>query len=143
MNKNNAKSFIAFSFSQGFVSPNIPIATFHQGDKELNFILDTGSDRNVIDKDALKDIKYEKVDDKATIAGLNGVHEAEVCKITFQYEDESFTTEFLIANTLKAAFDDIRKAHAIPLHGMIGSRFLMDNNIILDFNNLVAYNKGK
>ena len=44
---------------------------------------------------------------------------------------------------LQAAFDDVRRAHAIPLHGMIGSKFLMSNNIILDFNNMIAYNKNK
>ena len=36
------------SFKQGFISPKIPIATFHQGDKELVLLLDTGSDKNVI-----------------------------------------------------------------------------------------------
>ena len=55
------KSFLSFSFSKGFMSPNIPIATFYQDGKELNFIIDTGSDDNVISKEALGGIKYEKL----------------------------------------------------------------------------------
>lgn len=143
MKKYNNNSFLSFSFSKGFMSPNIPIATFYQGNKELNFIIDTGSDNNVIDKDALKDIEHEMVEHEGTLAGVGGVYEVKACNISFQHEGENFTTKFLISDHLKEAFADIRKAHAIPLHGMIGSQFLMENNIILDFNNLVAYNKGK
>lgn len=141
MENNKSKSLLSFSFAQGFTSPNIPIATFHQDGKEINFIIDTGSDDNVINRKALEEIKYEKVEHDGTLAGVGGVFQVEACNITFQYEGETFTTKFLIADHLQQAFDDIRKAHAIPLHGMLGSKFLMQNNIVLDFNNMVAYNK--
>lgn len=141
--KNKNKSLLSFSFSQGFASPNIPIATFHQGDKELNFIIDTGSDDNVINKEALAGIEYEKIEHQGTLAGVGGVYEVEACRISFQNDQEKFTTKFLISDNLKEAFDDIRKAHAIPLHGMLGSKFLVSNNIVLDFNNMTAYNKKR
>jgi hypothetical protein len=141
MKKNN--SFLSFSFSKGFTSPNLPIATFYQGDKELNFIIDTGSDDNVINKEALKDIKHEMTEHKGTLAGVGGVFEVEACNISFQLNGENFSAKFIVADHLKDAFDDIRKAHAIPLHGMLGSKFLMENHIVLDFTNLTAYNKGK
>ena len=140
--KNN-NSFLAFSFSKGFTSPNLPIATFYQGDKELNFIIDTGSDDNVINKDALKEIKYEMVEHNGTLAGVGGVFEVDACNVTFQSEEETFTAKFLISDNVQEAFDNIRKAHAIPLHGMIGSKFLIDNHIVLDFTNLMAYNTDK
>lgn len=141
MENNKSKSLLSFSFAQGFTSPNVPIATFHQDGKEINFIIDTGSDDNVINRKALNEIKHEKVEYNGTLAGVGGVFQVEACNITFQYEGETFTTKFLIADHLQQAFDDIRKAHAIPLHGMLGSKFLMQNNIVLDFNNMVAYNK--
>lgn len=139
--KNN--SFLSFSFSQGFKSPNIPIATFTQGDKELNFIIDTGSDDNVINKSALEDIEYKTLEHSGTLAGVGGVYDVGACEISFQHDGETFTTKFLVSDHLQEAFDNVRKAHAIPLHGMIGSKFLMSNNIILDFNNMIAYNKNK
>ena len=139
MKKNN--SFLSFSFSKGFTSPNLPIATFNQGGKELNFIIDTGSDDNVVNREALADIKYDMIEHQGTLAGVGGVFEVEACNISFQLEKDSFTAKFLISDHLKEAFDDIRKAHAIPLHGMLGSKFLVDNNIVLDFKNLAAYSK--
>ena len=140
MKKNNNNSFLSFSFSKGFTSPNIPIATFYQGDKELNFIIDTGSDDNVINRDALEDIKHDMIDHNGTLAGVGGVYQVEACTITFQHDGEDFAAKFLVSDHLKEAFDNIRKAHAIQLHGMLGSKFLMQNNIVLDFNNLMAYN---
>ena len=140
---NNNKSFLSFSFSKGFVSPNIPIATFYQDGKELNFIIDTGSDDNVISEEALEGIKYEKLEHQGTLAGVGGVYDVEACKISFQHDNETFTTTFLISPTLKDAFENIREAHAIHLHGMIGSKFLISNNIVLDFNKLEAHSKNK
>ena len=141
MKKDNHNSFLSFSLAKGFTSPNIPIATFYQDNKEFNFIIDTGSDDNVISKEALKDIQYEKIDHKGTISGIGGIYEVEGCNITFQHEGESFTGMFIISDTLKEAFDNIRKYHAIPLHGMLGSKFLKKNDIVLDFKNLTAYSK--
>lgn len=140
MKKNNNNSFLSFSFSKGFTSPNIPIATFYQGDKELNFIIDTGSDDNVINRDALEDIEHDMIDHNGTLAGVGGVYQVEACTIAFQHDGEDFAAKFLVSDHLKEAFDNIRKAHAIQLHGMLGSKFLMQNNIVLDFNNLMAYN---
>ena len=143
MKKNNNKAFLAFSFSPGFSSPQIPIATFRQGDVELNFIIDTGSDQNVIDSTALALVEHEMTENKSTLMGLSGSQNVGSCIITFQNEGEDYSAEFLVSDTLKEAFDGIRKAHAIPIHGMLGSRFLKQNNIVLDFNNLVAYNKNE
>ena len=138
---NNNKSFIAFSFSKGFTSPNLPIATFYQGDKELNFVIDTGSDDNVISNDTLKDIEYTEVEHNGILAGLGGIKNVKACNITFSFEKDEFTTKFLISDSLKEAFNAIKEAHGIPLHGMLGSKFLKENNIVLDFVNMLAYNK--
>ena len=139
MNKN--KSLLSISFAKGFKSPNLPIATFTQNNKDLNFIIDTGSDDNVINKQALDEIEHERIEHEGTIAGVGGVFDVEACNITFQYEGDTFTEKFLIADHLKDAFDDIKRAHAIHLHGMLGSKFLMEHNIVMDFNNMIAYNR--
>ena len=143
MNKKKSNTFLAISFSQGFVSPNIPITTITQGDLEMNFIIDTGSDRNVIDSNVLPNIKYETKEDakdNIVLTGLGGTQEVKLCTIPFQLEGKDYTAEFL-ASDMSEAFGSIKKAHAIPLHGMLGSRFLKENKIVLDFTNMVAYNK--
>lgn len=137
------KSLFAISFSQGFIPPNIPIATFKQGDKELNFILDTGSDNNVIDSNVLPQIEHDlDQSQQISLAGLGGAQTVSACRIKFQYEEENFTETFLVSD-LQDAFTLIRKCHAIPIHGMLGSKFLKDNDLTLDFHNLIAYNNKK
>ena len=143
MKKNNNNSFLSISFSKGFCAPNIPIATFYQGDKELNFIIDTGSDDNVVSREALEHIEHEMVEHQGVLSGVGGVSIVKACQISFQYDEEVFTEKFLVSDTLKDAFNMIRTAHAIPLYGLIGSKFLMRNNMILDFNNMLVYNKEK
>ena len=142
MNKKDKISLLAISFSKGFISPQVPIATFYQNGKELNFIIDTGSDDNVIAREALDGLKYEKVEMPGkTLSGVGGVFNVEVCNIEFESEDDKFTDTFIIADHLKDAFDNIRRCHAIPLHGMIGSKFLNEHRLVLDFTNYIAYTK--
>ena len=142
---NHNKSFIAISFASGFTSPNIPIVTFYQGDKQLNFIIDSGSDNNVIDASILPKLEYEKIENKDNIhlTGLNGSQAVQICRVPFRAGDEDYTEEFLVSDTLAESFKILYRTHAIPLHGMIGSKFLRKNNIILDFVNMIAYNKDK
>ena len=74
MNKNKGISLFTVSFKQGFISPKIPIATFHQGDKELVLLLDTGSDKNVIDANALEQFTHRMhEDDEDPTTHLSGV----------------------------------------------------------------------
>ena len=141
--KQNNISLFAVSFSQGFTSPNIPIASFQQGDKDIVFLLDTGSDNNVINKNALNYVEHEMVDNgeaKTTLAGVNGITEVQHCTIKFNCDDESYKADFLIAD-LDEAFGSINKSHCIIIHGILGSKFLRSHNVILDFKNLSAYSK--
>ena len=139
--KNNNLSLFTVSFKQGFVSPNVPIATFTQGNKKLNFLLDSGSENNVIDKNALANINHEILEGvSTTLTGVGGTSDTEICKLTFTCDKEEYTEEFLVAD-LSQAFGMIENCHSIILHGIIGSTFLKENNIVLDFKNFVAYNK--
>lgn len=144
MNKNNNISLFAVSFSQGFTSPNIPIASFHQGNKDIVFLLDTGSDNNVINKSALSYVEHEMhVSDegkKTTLSGVNGTTEVESCSIKFSCDEETYKADFLVAD-LDEAFGTIIKGHCIHIHGILGSKFLRSHNVVLDFKNLAAYSK--
>jgi predicted aspartyl protease len=144
MNKNNNISLFAVSFSQGFTSPNIPIASFQQGDKDIVFLLDTGSDNNVINKSALEYIDHQMYetpeDQKMTLSGVNGTTEVGHCSIQFGNEEENYKADFMIAD-LDEAFNVIKKGHCITIHGILGSKFLRTHNVVLDFKNLAAYSK--
>lgn len=143
MNKDNNISLFAVSFKQGFVSPNVPIATFYQNGRRLNFLLDSGSDKNVIDKSTLSYIDYKVIEgENVNLGGVGGITKVETCKITFSIDSEEYTETFLITD-LSQAFGMIEDDHSITLHGIIGSTFLRKNNVVLDFQNLAAYSKSK
>ena len=143
MEKSNNISLFAVSFRQGFISPNIPIATFQQGDKDIVFLLDTGSDHNVINKSALEYIDHQMLEgdeNVTTLSGVNGTTQVQHCIIEFSCGDEKYKANFLVAD-LDEAFGTVKKGHSIIMHGILGSLFLKENNVILDFNNFTAYSK--
>lgn len=144
MRKKNNISLFTVSFKQGFVSPKLPIASFYQGKKKLNFLLDTGSDKNVVNNDALKEIKHQikeqTKEDVTHLSGVGGTRKVSICTITFGTVEESYTEDFLITD-LTEGFGVIEEAHCITLHGILGSSFLKRHNVVIDFNTLSAYSK--
>ena len=142
MNKNNSVSFFQASFSKGFIAPELPIITVQQGDIHLNLIIDTGSDNNVIDSNIIDKLEYTDAKDTVPthLTGVGGTYEVKACNLTFTCQNEKYSADFLI-NDFRDSFLRIFEAHAIQLHGMIGSKFLRDNNIVLDFQNLAAYSR--
>lgn len=140
--KTNHKSLLAISFDKGFRSPNIPIITCMQGNKKLNFIIDTGADDNVINSDVIDTIEHQKIEYDGTLTGLGGIYDVKACSIKLDINGETFTDKFLVSDHLKEAFNKMEDTHAIILHGLLGSNFLKRHNIVLDFNNFTAYNKN-
>ena len=144
MNKDKTISCFSVSFKKGFVSPNIPLATFYQGDKELTFLLDTGSEYNVTNKKALGTIEHTILDNgdtMHTLSGVGGTEQVSNCSIAFSCGKEEYTAQFLVSESVDAAFEMIRKEHGITIDGILGSIFLKENNVVLDFQNFAAYSK--
>lgn len=141
-NKDKSSLFFSVSFSKGFVAPNIPIATFKHGDVILNFLLDSGADRNSIDSRMLDKLQHSAAEDNSTITltGVGGTVEVKNCSLSFKTigEDKEYTADFLIAD-LQQPFDQLFEAHGIQLHGILGSKFMRKYHIVLDFQNLAAY----
>ena len=132
MNKKNNISLFTVSFKQGFIPPRIPIATFYQEGKKLNFLLDSGSDKNVLDSRILKEVKYENVEgESVNLTGVGGVTQVNTCKVAFTCDTKEYTEEFLITD-LSEAFGLIEQEHCITLHGIIGSTFMRKNNIVME-----------
>ena len=140
MNNKNAYSYFQASFSKGFVAPNLPIITVKHGDIPLTFLIDTGSDDNVIDSNIVD--KLETTAPKRLmhthLTGIGGTFEVQACNLSFVCQDEEYNADFLIRD-FSDTFPVIFEAHAIQLHGMLGSKFLKENHIVLDFQNLSAY----
>lgn len=129
------------SFKQGFDLTELPIVTLYQGDKKLNFLLDTGSNNSIIDKNIVDQLNTYEINAKSNIFGMNGIKQTvNVCGLTLSYKDVKYDYYYLICD-MAEAFGEIKKSSGVTLHGIIGSKFFNEFKYVLDFDELIAYNK--
>lgn len=129
------------SFQASLDLAELPVVTFHQGDQKINFLLDTGSNNCVVNKDFLKSIKHKRLDVETHISGLEGnKQKADVCIIKMSYKDKDYEFPYVIQD-MNAVFNDIKKETGVTINGLLGSNFFNKFKYVLDFDELIAYSK--
>lgn len=129
------------SFKESMDLVELPVITFYNKDKKLNFLLDTGSNISYINNSILKDISIEDTSKEIKVIGIEGNPiNTKICKIVITYKDITFTEEFSIAN-LNDAFDIVKQESGVQIHGILGSKFFEKYKYIIDFKTLAAYTK--
>lgn len=135
----NKKSQMSFREAMDLVG--LPIVTFYQGDKKLNFLLDTGSNLSVINEAALESIEHETLDRKGSLYGVDGIkRETSFASIGLVYKKNEYREEFQVTN-MQAAIDEIKAESGVNMIGIIGNDFFRRYKYILDFDELIAYSK--
>ena len=143
MKDNKNVSLLAISFRQGFIPPKLPIVTFKQGDKDITFLIDSGSNQNVINKEALEFIEHEVIEtkDRITLSGLNAAPtEVSLCSVKFQNDGKEYKQTFLVTD-LSGPMKGIKDDHGLTVYGMLGSPFLEEYKVILDYDQMIAYSR--
>lgn len=131
----------AMSFQNSMDLAELPVVTFHQGDKKINFLLDTGSNNCIIDKNFLKSIDHTMLNLETNLYGLEGnAQKTNVCLIKMSYKDRDYEYPYVVQD-MSAAFDSIKKETGVTVHGMLGSKFFNEFKYVLDFKELIAYSK--
>lgn len=129
------------SFRESMDLAEMPIVTFYQGDKKINFLLDTGSNHSLINAYCGIDLDFEATSMKSDICGINGEKiESKCAKIKFTYKNFTFDYVFHVCD-LNGAFASIKEDCGVNVHGILGNQFFKDYSYILDFDKLVAYSK--
>lgn len=129
------------SFREAMDLVGLPIVTFYQGDKKLNFLLDTGSNLSVINEAALESIEHETLDRKGSLYGVDGIkRETSFASIGLVYKKNEYREEFQVTN-MQAAIDEIKAESGVNMIGIIGNDFFRRYKYILDFDELIAYSK--
>lgn len=129
------------SFRQGYDLTDLPVVTLYQNKKKFNFLLDTGSNCCIIDKNILDSIEHNQLLETSTVYGMEGnVQEVSACTITLDYKNSRYTFGYLVQDMQKA-FDNIKKSTGVTLHGILGSAFFAQFKYVLDFDELIAYSK--
>lgn len=132
----------AISFWETFQLTRLPIVCFKQKDRVLNFIFDSGSDHNIIDKSALDKIECEYTNEEGSVFGINGnLDKTKVCTIHLSYKDIDYPANFLVCD-MSGAVERLKHLHGTTIHGLIGTEFFNQYKYVLDFDKLIAYSKA-
>lgn len=132
---------VEMSFRESMNLTELPVVTFYNGDKKLNFLLDTGANMCVINSNILDSLSYEDTSTKGTIHGIEGnVVDVDYISMSFTYKNKSYKSIFQ-ALDMKEAFDRIKQESGVTIHGALGSKFFEEYKYVLDFKELIVYSK--
>lgn len=130
---------ITFPLSYGIKKTGLPLIAIEINQQNLCFLLDTGSNKNLIDQKVYEFFK-EQVETigSSTILGLEGnMLDTPVIKLSFNFETQTFSTKFNVLD-LTNSFDAIEKESDIQIHGILGNEFFIENEWIIDFEKLTV-----
>ncbi len=127
------------SFREAMDLVELPIITFYNKDKKLNFLLDTGSDLSYINKSILPSLEYIEINESRNIISVGGNSQSlGCCNMTVTYKSQKFIDKFYISD-LDEAFGAIKAETGVQIHGILGSKFFVKYKYVLDFKDLIAY----
>ena len=142
------KQYDKISFKETLELTGLPIITFHHKDKQnndikLNFLVDTGADRSIIDSKVLEQCKHTKSDKQNPLCGIDGIERyvENVC-ITLIYNNKLYTDMFQ-SSDMSNIFDKMKEDNGVTLHGILGNAFFIKYKYVVDFNKYVTYSKMK
>lgn len=133
---------VNMSFKEAMDLVELPVVTFYNGDKKLNFLLDTGSNISQINSSVLPLLDCKKVEvEDMDVTGIEGNKvSTEFCEMTITYKGQEFVGGFCILD-LDDAFAIVKEESGVQIHGILGSLFFQKYKYVFDFENLIAYSK--
>lgn len=127
------------SFREAMDLAELPVITFYNGDKKINFLLDTGSNISYLNESIVSSLVTESTGEESNIIGIEGNKvNCKICKMIIRRKNQEFKEEFSIAD-LDKAFSIVKKESGVQIHGILGSRFFEKYRYVLDFKDYVAY----
>lgn len=127
------------SFREAMDLVELPVITFYNGGRKINFLLDTGSNISYLNKSVVSSLVVESTSEESNIIGIEGNKvNCKICKMIIRRKNQEFEEEFSIAD-LDKAFRIIREESGVQIHGILGSRFFEKYKYVLDFKDYIAY----
>ena len=132
------KTGTCISFKGTLKKTGLPIITLYNDDCALNFLVDTGSDVNCINKDKLKYLHYTETNKSGKMVNSSGVEQAKVVNLPINDQSGVANMEFYILD-LSKQFDAIAKHDGVQIDGILGSKFCKDAGLIINYNDYKIY----
>lgn len=120
----------------------VPVITFQEGDRKLNFLVDSGSSESHISKSAARELLGTPVEVEYDYIGSTGSDNiSKMVEAVLKYKENEFKVNLMVNESLDESFAGVKESCGVQLHGLLGSDFLREHKYILDFAELVAYHK--
>ena len=104
--------------------------------KNLCFLLDTGSNINVLDKRVAEFFQLSGGTAQQQQFGIDGtLRTTNVVEMTFSLEEREYKADFSVMD-LSSAFGKVEEESGIQIHGLLGCSFMEQQKWVLDFEKL-------
>lgn len=134
----------SISFKDTFVKTDVAVISLYNNGKKLNFIVDSGSSLSLITKSVIPELKYETLGasgaEFSTFNGDANLRGYEAIKMSLTGKSNTFLSDFVVAD-LDSSFLWDKDELGEKIHGILGSKFLQEQGLLLDFNTLSIYSK--
>lgn len=105
----------------------------------LCFLLDTGSNINVLDKKVAEFFQLSGGTAQQQQFGIDGtLQTTDVVKLTFSLEEREYKADFSVMD-LSSAFGKVEEESGIQIHGLLGCSFMEQQKWGLDFEKLCLF----
>ena len=120
----------------GLSHTGLPLLIVKAQVKNLCFLLDTGSNINVLDKKVAEFFQLSGGTAQQQQFGIDGTLQiTDVVKLTFSLEEREYKADFSVMD-LSSAFGKVEEESGIQIHGLLGCSFMEQQKWVLDFENL-------
>ena len=104
--------------------------------KNLCFLLDTGSNINVLDKRVAEFFQLSESITCQKQFGIDGtLQTSAVVEMIFSVEEREYKADFSVMD-LSSAFGKVEEESGIQIHGLLGCSFMEQQKWVLDFEKL-------
>lgn len=121
----------------GIFKTGLPLLIVQAQAKNLCFLLDTGSNINVLDRRVAEFFQLSGGTAKQRQFGIDGeLQTTDVVELAFSLEEQEYKANFSVMD-LSSAFGKVEEESGIQIHGLLGCSFMEQQKWILDFENLI------
>ena len=120
----------------GLQQIGLPLLIVKAQAKNLCFLLDTGSNINVLDKRVAEFFQLSGGTVQQQQFGIDGILRiTDVVEMAFALEELEYKADFSVID-LSSAFGKVEAESGIQIHGLLGCSFMEQQKWVLDFENL-------
>lgn len=127
------------SLSTCLSAVGLPLLIVKAQAKNLCFLLDTGSNINVLDRRVAEFFQLSGGLTKQRQFGIDGeLQTSEVVELAFSLEEQNYKADFSVLD-LSSAFGKVEEESGIQIHGLLGCSFMEQQKWVIDFEKLCLF----